>query len=406
MPSLKGNVSWAFAGNAVYSFSLWLVLAMMAHFYGAEKVGFYSIGLAIVGPVFSFFNLNLRAYQSTDQNYDFDVGFYVSFRFFTSVIAFLVLQILCVFLDYSKEVILCIEIVCFVKLFEAFSDVLHGESQRKEELDFVGRSLIYRGVFSVVLFGVVSWVFDSFYITLLSILFSYMLVFVFHDLSFYWKVICLNINFKGFVGVFYSVLPLGFVLLVNALAVNVPRYFIENEYGYEVLGVYAAISYFIVAGAIFMNAVGQSLLPRMTKLSNDYYSLIKVLKKFFMMAIIIGLIGVFVAFVVGEYIVVVFYGNDFIQYGYFLNYIMMVALVMYLSNVVGTTLTSLRFFGYQSIVSIVFLVFVIVFSYSFIPKYGLDGAALALLLSYFMKFVFSGFILFVKLNDIKSREAS
>ena len=64
-------------------------------------------------------------------------------------------------------------------------------------------------------------------------------------------------------------LPLGFVMMLVSLNTNVPRYFIEHYQGTRDLGIYAAITYLMVAGTTVVAALGQSASPRLAQYFAD-----------------------------------------------------------------------------------------------------------------------------------------
>src|SRR5690606_15019377 len=59
--------------------------------------------------------------------------------------------------------------------------------------------------------------------------------------------------------------PLGLVMLLLSLNTNLPRYFIQHEYGERALGFYSAIAYLMIAGTIVVSALGQSASPRLAR---------------------------------------------------------------------------------------------------------------------------------------------
>ena len=61
----------------------------------------------------------------------------------------------------------------------------------------------------------------------------------------------------------WTALPVGLVLMLISLSVNVPRYFISHHHGQRELGVYSAIANLMVAGTMVMTALGQAASPRL-----------------------------------------------------------------------------------------------------------------------------------------------
>ena len=59
------NMSWAFAGNAVYAFCQWLVYALLIRSLRLAEVGLFAYWIAVTGPIFVLANVRLRNLVAT-----------------------------------------------------------------------------------------------------------------------------------------------------------------------------------------------------------------------------------------------------------------------------------------------------------------------------------------------------
>ena len=63
--------------------------------------------------------------------------------------------------------------------------------------------------------------------------------------------------------------PLGVVMALDSLNVNVPRYILEHKLGPAELGIFASLAYLVTAMGLIAMALGQSVCARMARLFAD-----------------------------------------------------------------------------------------------------------------------------------------
>ena len=309
MISLKKNISWNFSANVLYAASQWFIISMIAKLMGAETLGIYALGMAIVGPVFSFSNFNLRSAQATDVRDAYNFSDYLGFRALTSVMSLAFICLLVFVLPYSNQIVEFSIILAMAKFVESFSDLSYGALQKVERMDLLSKSLIIRGVLSSAGFVLALVVFSNLVLSAAVLVAVNLMVFTFYDVP---ALRANNISFRFLLhdkkarqywSLFKVVLPLGVVVLVNTLATNIPRYAIEHYVGLKELGVYSGIAYFIMVGSTLVNALGQSATPRLAKLHlQDQRGYKNLLAKLCFATLIMGVCGVAVAFFIGDWV--------------------------------------------------------------------------------------------------------
>ncbi|PFP54148.1 polysaccharide biosynthesis protein, partial [Bacillus cereus] len=125
-----------------------MVLAKML---GSHAVGLYSLALAVTAPIYMFANLQLRQVQITDINNRFTFGIYLSLRCISTLIALMVIIILCFFNNYNAETKLIVMIIAVAKAIESISDLISGVLQKNEVMDLVSKSLIIKGIMTLLI---------------------------------------------------------------------------------------------------------------------------------------------------------------------------------------------------------------------------------------------------------------
>src|SRR5208283_1537564 len=66
--------------------------------------------------------------------------------------------------------------------------------------------------------------------------------------------------------IFWVAAPLSSVMLLNSLAINMPRYFIEHHSGTRELGMFSAAAALVAMGNTIINALGQAVTPKLAKM--------------------------------------------------------------------------------------------------------------------------------------------
>ena len=111
-------------------------------------------------------------------------------------------------------------------------------------------------------------------------------------------------------------LPLGFVMLVVTLKMNIPRYFIESYFGEWELGIYAAMSYVMVAGKQVVTALGHTVSPRLAKYfaKGEKGKFVNLFLKLILFGGVLGGVGIIVVAIAGKEILNILYRKEYAEY--------------------------------------------------------------------------------------------
>ena len=179
--SLRENFSWNFVGSVVYSASQFFILIMLAKLVEPEIVGYYTLGLALTAPIMMLTNLQLRQIQATDTTYYYKFGDYFGLRIITSVVAIIITLLVIVLGKYDLSRSLIILLVAFTKIMDSFSDVVYGQLQQRERMDYIGKSRIIKGLLTVIVMGIALKLTKSLTISLILMNIVWLLIFVLYD---------------------------------------------------------------------------------------------------------------------------------------------------------------------------------------------------------------------------------
>jgi O-antigen/teichoic acid export membrane protein len=415
--NLKRNIVWAFGGNSFYGLCQWGMLTILARLGRPEQVGTYALGVAISTPMFMLSNLHLREIQSTDTRQQFKFGQYVGLRLATTAIALLAIGAVAYAAGFKREAALVVLLVAMARGVESIADVFYGLLQRYERLDRISKSLILHGSLLVLGLGVVFWfkralpwgVACSVLGGILALSYDIRSPRLVGENADSWTIgpwrttawiqATLRLAWLG--------LPLGSVMALVTLSANIPRYFIEKYYGPKELGIFAAMAYFMLVGTLVVTAMGQSASPRLARyfFGGNHTAFVVLLRKLLSTAVVLGVAGVALAAVAAGPALRVFYGPEYAVHSGVLVWLMLASGISYIVGFLGFAMVAIRR------LAILFPIFLLASAISFlgcfllVPKFGMVGAALAIVASTATQAIGTGAVVYGTLARVRSCQA-
>lgn len=402
--TLRRNFSWTFAGNVVYAACQWGMLVVLAKFGSPEMVGQFTLGLAVTAPVVMFTNLQLRGVQATDARQQYVFGDYLGLRLISTGLALLIIVGITLIAGYRRETSLVILVVGLAKAFESISDVFYGLIQQHERMDRIAISMMIKGPISLLMFGIGVYLTHSVLWGAVGLAIAWGLVLIGYDIRS--GALILNtysqepqVEVTGYPELAVALrprwqlkilgkltwlaLPLGFVMMLISLNINIPRYFIERYLGERELGFFAAISYLLVLSGMLVSALGQSASPRLAK----YYAVGNstafrtLLLKLVGIGALLGGAGVLVAVVAGREILTLIYRPDYAEYADLFVLLMVATAISDVTSFLGYGMTAARYFRIQMPLFVLVTSTSAIACFWLVPSIGLRGAAIALLIA-------------------------
>jgi O-antigen/teichoic acid export membrane protein len=386
VPSLRSNFSWTFVGNVVYSACQWGMISALAKLGNAAIVGRFALGLAITAPIFMFTNLQLRAVQATDARSEFAFADYFTLRVLASLIGLVAVLAVVASGRYDWGTGAVIVLVGASKTVESLGDVVGGLLQKVERLKRVSISLTLRGGFSLPAFAGVFWLTRSLIAACLALVVVWLLVFAIYDVRQARVVLEMDGGFFAFRWPRLKQLalvsaPLGIVMTMISLNVNIPRYILERALGEADLGIFASLAYLLVAFSLIINALGQAVSSRLSRMFADgeLYRFRSLLFRLVGFAVLVLLAGVPAARLAGRPLLTFIYRPEYGQHVDLFVIMVATAGVQSISSFIGYGNTAARNFRLQVPVICSSTGVTTLFSFTLIPRFGMMGAACALL---------------------------
>jgi O-antigen/teichoic acid export membrane protein len=394
--SLRRNFTWTASGFAIYALMQWGVIIALAKIGDPTSVGSFTLATAIATPVLLFTNLQLRALQASDARSDFQFSDYVSLRVATSSIGFLLIVAFALLGGYPTYVAGAVVVVGAAKCIESFSDVLYGLFQRHERFERTAKSLIIRSSASLIAVVAVMVTTGSVLLVCLAIAIAWLLTLVFYDLDRAKRLLSSHENLNRYATVRDWVpfattrmmaltklaFPLGIVMLLISLNLNIPRIVIERELGIRQLGYFGAMAYPVFAGSVAVFALGEAMVPR---LSREFIAaperFVRVWCRLLVMASLIAAIGVVVVATWGSDLLGILYGSVYQEHGTTFTWLIIGAGFSYLGSANCYALTAARRLKIQVPLFAVVTGATLVGAIVLVPRNGLVGAGQAMAIS-------------------------
>lgn len=389
IPSLRWGASWTVVGAVAQAGYQWAVTILLARLCTPVIVGQYALALAIVTPILTFTSLQLRTVQVTDTREEYRFFDYFSVRMVGNALGIVAVVAFVAASRVDLQTGLAVLIIAAAKATDGLSDVYYGLWQKKEMLELIGASRVFRAVSSLILVVVAVWWARSVVAAATCLLVGSLLTLFVYDVrrterrlpgawrNWHWPSTTIA---RALV---VACLPLGLVTALNALLFNIPRLFLENFWGAAALGYYSAVSYLTLAGGIGVNAVSEAALHRLAYFfvhePREYERLVK---RLMLIPFALLVAGVLVVHFWGQAILSLTYGPAYARNDNVFLLLMIAGGLMYLTQSLGASVTAARYFRVQVITSIAGVVTSIALCVYLVPTVSLVGAAWASIASY------------------------
>jgi O-antigen/teichoic acid export membrane protein len=384
--SLRQNFAWTFAGSVVVSACKWAMFVLLTKLAAPSVVGDFSLALAVATPITILAQLQLRVSLITDVRDDHPYGAYYAMRLVTTAIAMVAVFGVAAAAYGVGSTAALILVVAAGQGVTSLRDIWLALSQKYERMDIMSIGNVIDAVLSLAFFGGLLLATDDILVASAGIIVGRAVTLIAYDIPRVKGVIPSDVktapewHMSEMVRLFWVVLPLGITTTLVSLNSNVPRYFIEHWLGKDALGYFAAIAYFIIIGRLFISALGRSASPRLAVLYREnrpkYGALVV---KLVMIGAVIGTCGVAAAWLLGEPFLRIVYTEDYAAHSHIMVLLMIAGGIFWMGAFLGTAISSARFFKVQTATYILVVAATACACYLLIPRYGLDGAAYAVI---------------------------
>jgi O-antigen/teichoic acid export membrane protein len=247
---------------------------------------------------------------------------------------------------------------------------------------------MFRGAASVSIFVAVYWVTRSLVTTLAAVSVAWAAVIALYDFRVVSRLLGpdkhffrLSINTqKSLLSISW---PLGVVMTLVSLNINVPRYILGHKLGTADLGIFASLAYLLTAINLIVMALGQSISTRMARLfaDCDIPQFRAVLSKLVLFAAALGATALALASVIGRPVLTFVYRAEYAQHLDLLLLMIVDAVLVAIGSFLGFGMTAARCFRPQMPIMAATMATTAIFTFALVPHFGLLGAGYGLLIA-------------------------
>ena len=396
------NFSWILIGNIIVSFSKWGMVILIAQFLSVEDVGTYSLVFAITAPISLFSNMKLRSLYITSTEDDFTSYQYV--RIIFSLFAIAAIFILGLFI-YSSILPLLL-LVGMNKILDLHSDLYYSLPNKFNNLILVGKILIFKSVILLFVFTISLLLTKDLKTALVFQLIFQLFILMFEKKIIEKKYYSTYVKFNGesLKSIIKLGIPLGIVQMLISFNANFPRYALEYFSDKETLGYFSAIMYVAIIANLFMNAISQIFLPKLSFLykENKIIEFKKYVYRYLVtISLILGVILFCAIAYFGELLLTIIYGEAYAAYNNTLLIITISIIINLIAWNFDTALMAIRYVSIQPKITLVNCLFTIVISIFLIKYFGIEGASYTLIITATIQLFLSSYFLNKRLNFLK-----
>jgi len=387
--------------NFAHAIAQWLLLIIVIKQFDNFILGQLVLNLSIISPLFMLISFKLRSLVVTDYHNTYTFEQYLHARVLSQLFVLALLAALLPFLIPQTMLSITLSVIAF-KAFDGISELCYSYQHKKQFFSRAAISQILRSITTVVVLSTTAYISHkisfTFYVWAISagcfaIIDIYLAAKTLTNVesrSFILRSTLTNIEAVKISLVLYKKYwPVGISIAFGAMFVYIPNYMLEYFHGTKVVGHFALISYFLIAGGIFITSLSQAITPRLSNFYNEgkFDQFIKTTRLLMLTGATIGFIGLIIATLFGEWILTVIYTEVLGQFSRELQLVIVASLVRYSYIFLGAALNALRCFNQQVIVYGSGTITLAIACLLLVPQHGALGAALAMIIACVIEFI-------------------
>jgi O-antigen/teichoic acid export membrane protein len=314
-------------------------------------------------------------------------------------------------------------IVAIGTFFDSISDVIYGIFQQRLRADCISRSMILKGVLNFAMMWVTMYLTRSvIWATLANSISSLVIVALYDCPTAYFlhnqgvkRNASAKIKAIFSLGTFSTIpltgkivvitLPLAISQLFGSVIGYVPQYFVQKDLGVRELGLYAAVTYLVNIGRAGIMAAGFAATPYLAKSYSQgrYIEYRNTVLKLAIVSLILAVASPILASLIGRKVVTILFTSEYSQRTSLIVLVLFAGGLRYLTTMIGYSIGAARYFNVQLLWFGFSLLVAVCACWWFVPRMGLEGAAIAATISASAEVLFGVLILMHALSTLRKR---
>ena len=382
--SMKKNVMWNTFGSVFYCICQWLITIVVVRVASYETAGELSLAMTTSSSFSAISLFSMRNYQVSDVKGEYQTKEYVGSRIITCVAAFVCCGVVACF-GNSLYQMLCIDAFMLIRVAEAMVDVLHGINQKYDRYDYIGKSYIFRGIVTIVVFTSGLMITENLLFTLCIMAVMNLLVAFFYD----WRKTAglerlKPVLFQSRVLMLLkNCLPIVVFTFLLSLENLIPKKVLEQQYGSADLGIYSSIASPTLVVQVFASVAFNPFLPKMSEVyySGEIKRFRTMLHKVYLVLMGMCVVVTLGALLVGRLGLRILFGADILEYYYLFMPIVWCTICTAIIWIVSAILVALRKIKWLITGMVLDFSLCLVTVSPLVEKYGKNGVSIVQLVA-------------------------
>lgn len=392
-PSLRTSFSWIFAGNVINAGTQWGLLILLTKLFEPEVFGRFALALSIVTPIFVGSALQLRAVQVTDVQDTSRFTDYLLLRLATNLLAVLCIIAITLLGMIPAHLFGLTFLLGLNQSVLLVLDIYQGARQKQERMDLVAISQVRVGVVSLIAAAAAALLWHDIVLVAIAMLLARTVSILVFDIGKAWDPATFKrsdsykvdmrdaAKARRLLRLAHTAFPLGIVMLLISLYPNVPRYFLAAS-GEATVGFFAAVASLVAVQDLITGALGQSAIPRLSRLYlSNRRAYVRLLAQMVMIFLGLGLAGVVVAIPLGKPLLTLFFRPEYAQFAEVFVWLLVASAVLNVKSAIGYGITAARIFRHQVWIEGLAILTLLLGAWLLVPSWQGRGAAWAMLIS-------------------------
>lgn len=428
--TVQQNMVFNTVGSLIYYVCQWLISVIIVRLSGFGEAGLLSLAMSATSAPAIIGLFNVRSYQVSDMKGQYTDKEYIHSRMYTNIFSVIACLAVVLCYGYSIDKAIIIMVYMAVKVVEGIADVYYGIDQKNERMDYVGISLMIRGIGSIaVFFGTfivssnflvgLGTVADSFY-TSETLFVTVRLVISIIAMAVFSLAVVMRYDrriIKRYQGkepedkavmrkqvksLLITCFPLAVVAFLNNLSLTIPKLYLEQYFGEEVMGIYSSVAAPTIVIQLAATTLFAPLIPPLTMEFNNgnKKNFLGGLKKFALLiagGTIVALIG---SKLLAHWGLVLLFGKEIEPYVYLFIPVIIISILIAINASMFSVCTLIREIKSQYVIGFLGILAALVGSLTLVKNYSMEGVVGALAVTLLVQILIQFIIVYKKVKKM------
>lgn len=377
----KSEFIWNAIASVCASLLSVVLLLIITRVNGVNEAGMFSIAFSSATILYTIADSQVRVLQVTDVRRKYSFGVYKSVRWVLSILMVVVAAAFVFISGYEIEKAwICLGIVLF-RMIDALSETYQGEFQLNGRLDIAGKSVCYRMVLSIAIFGLVDVITKNLLVAIGIMIIVNFVIWIVYDVrkvKKYSREGCTK-DIGDIKAVLFASFPLFLSMFLNNYIINAPKYAIDKYMTYD-MQTYFNIIYL---PTFVINLMSIFVLKPMLKTMGTMWAedkkkeFMRILGKMLAAIIALTALAEIVGFFIGIPILSFVYGVELGQFKLDLMILIIAGGLSAAAVALLYALSTMRCQGKSSVAYVIASVSGLVLPFVMVKKGGITGASLS-----------------------------